>query len=68
MSNVPAPLQKFKQRYSHVHPLIFQRTLENVKTLGDRFDVLETLPNRFPIVWDDSNDRWSHTTNIYQQN
>jgi hypothetical protein len=55
-----------KSRYSHIHPLLFQRSLEKAKTDGQLFDILETMPKEYPIVWDDDNYCWKHTKDLLQ--
>lgn len=57
---------KLKERYYHIHPLIFQRSLERANTNVELFDILEELPQEFPIVWDESIRRWKHTDDLLQ--
>jgi hypothetical protein len=45
-------------RYSHIHPLIFMRSLEKAKSNGELFDILETIPKEYPIRWDEDNRCW----------
>jgi hypothetical protein len=59
-------VQGLKDRYSHIHPLLFQRSLERAKSNGDLFDILDTVPDRFPIVWDESSSRWVTTDDLLQ--
>lgn len=47
-----------KERYLHIHPLIFQRACEKAQTNGELFDMLETMPNSYPIIWDDDEKKW----------
>ena len=42
-----------KDRYAYLHPLIFQRALEKAETNGELFDILDTVPKQYPIIWDD---------------
>ena len=58
---------KLRERYPHIHPLIFQRSLERATTLGHLFDVLESFPNKFPVVWDFKQGRWANTDDIAQR-
>jgi hypothetical protein len=55
-----------KLRYSDIHPLIFQRSLEKSNSNGELFDILEGLPKKFPIIWDPSTCRWKHTEDLLQ--
>ena len=55
-----------KIRYVHLHPLIFQRSLEKAASNGELFDILESIPEETPIVWDDTHRRWVHTDDLVQ--
>jgi hypothetical protein len=59
-------IQKLRERYSHIHPLLFQRSLERARSNGDLFDILDTIPDRFPIIWDESTCRWVFTNDLLQ--
>ena len=63
MDEVQKSLQK---RYSHLHPLIFQRSMEKAKSNGELFDILETFPKDYPIVWSEEERSWKHTTDLLQ--
>jgi hypothetical protein len=54
-----------KTRYSHIHSLIFLRSLERVVTNGQLFDVLETIPEEYPIIWNQNALKWE-TTDLLQ--
>lgn len=41
-----------------VHPLVFQRSKEHSKNLGELYDTLTDIPTAFPIAWDDKEHRW----------
>ena len=62
MDEVQEALQK---RYSHLHPLIFQRSLEKATSNGELFDILESIPD-YPIVWDEKIRRWVKTEDLLQ--
>ena len=55
-----------KQRYPDMHPLIFQRSREKAKTNGELFDILETVPSEYPVLWCETERKWIHTTNLLQ--
>lgn len=55
---------KLKERYPDMHPLIFQRSLEHATTLGDFFDILESMPTKCPICWNEEAHRWERTEDI----
>jgi hypothetical protein len=59
-------LESLKKRYPDLHPLIFQRAAEKSKTNGQLFDLLETMPNDYPIVWDDEQRAFVHTEDLLQ--
>jgi len=49
---------KLKERYSNIHPLIFHRSQERAKTNGELFDILDSIPDIFPITWCENSHRW----------
>lgn len=59
---------KFKERYKDIHPLIFARSIERAKTLGDLFDILETVPKNYPLIWNEEAHRWIFTEDLFQAN
>lgn len=50
-----------RERYPQVHPLLFHRCVEKAKTNGELFDLLESLPEEYPIQWDDKQRVWVST-------
>jgi hypothetical protein len=58
--------EAMKERYAHIHPLIFQRSLERSRNNSELFDILETIPDEFPIVWDDEKRSWVTTEDLIQ--
>lgn len=62
-SNVVA---KLKERYPNLHPLLFHRSVEHAKSNGHLFDILESMPVDFPIIWSDSEKCWVSCTDVYQ--
>ena len=55
-----------KERHLKLHPLIFQRSLEKAKSNAELFDILETVPEKYPIVWDDKKRAWVFTDDLLQ--
>lgn len=51
-------VEGLRKRHPDVHPLIFHRSVEYAKNATHLFDILESLPKRFPIIWDDQEDKW----------
>lgn len=58
--------QALKKRFPHVHPLLFLRCLERAKSNGELFDFLDTMPNEFPLIWDEENRSWKRTDDLMQ--
>jgi hypothetical protein len=59
-------IQPLKSRYAHVHPLIFHRSCEKACTVGELFDILDTIPQSFPIIWNGETKRWEKTDDLFQ--
>lgn len=57
-------LDKLRKRYSHLHLLVFHRSVERARDIYDLFDILETIPKKYPIVWDENNRFWKHESDI----
>lgn len=57
-------IETLKKRYSNLHPLIFHRSVERARSLSDLFDILEQIPNKSPIVWDEIQRLWVHNTDV----
>ena len=55
-----------RQRYKTMHPLMFLRSVEHAETPGDAFDILETMPDKYPIIWMEEQHRWIGTDNLLQ--
>lgn len=53
INEVPEGLKK---RYN-IHPLIFLRSVERAKDVMHLFDILESIPKKYPIEWKE--DRWN---------
>ncbi len=56
-------LDGLKEKFSEIHPLIFQRSIERAKSGGELFDILYAIPKEYPIVWDG---KWTHTKDLFQ--
>jgi hypothetical protein len=53
-----------KERYAHLHPLLFQRSLEKARSNVELFDILESIPKEMPVVWDDTDRVWKHVNDL----
>lgn len=58
--------KSLKKRYSHLHPLIFSRSMEKATTDGELFDILESVPDKLPVIWDEEKRSWVHSENLLQ--
>lgn len=59
--------EALRKRYPSVHPLLFHRCIERAKSNGELFDMLESLPQGYPIVWDDTAKMWVSTDLLQRQ-
>jgi aminopeptidase-like protein len=48
-----------KKRYPKLHPLIFSVSVEKANSLGELFDILETVPE-LPVGWNDDLNKWEN--------
>jgi hypothetical protein len=55
-----------KKRYSHLHPLLIQRSIDRARSNGDLFDILDTVPPIYPLIWDEVSYRWIVTSDLLQ--
>lgn len=46
------------KRYSHLHPLVLQRSLERAESISDLFGILESVPKKPPFAWDEQSRTW----------
>lgn len=56
---------KIKERYSHLHPLLFLRSAERAHNSSDLFDILDTVPQEYPLVWDELQRRWVVANDLF---
>jgi hypothetical protein len=61
-------IKKLRERYSDVPLLVFARSIERSRSAGDLFDILETIPGRCPLVWDENQRRWVVVNDIIEYN
>lgn len=57
-------VENLKARYN-VHPLIFSRSVSRARSDTDLFDILDSIPDSFPIVWSDDDHRWCRPEDLY---
>jgi len=68
MNNLSDVQNALKERYDHIHPLLFFRSLERVKTDGELFDLLHSMPSEFPLIWNEQEKKWITTNDLLQSN
>lgn len=54
----------FKKRYAHLHPLLVHRSIERAKNLVDLFEILEQVPKKYPVVWNEETRSWVKETDV----
>ena len=59
-------VQKLKERYSFLHPLLFHRSVEKAKSNSELFDILDTVPQEYPLMWCEKENRWITVENFFQ--
>lgn len=57
---------KMRLRYSSIHPLIFQRSVERSRNFSELFNILESFQHKYPIVWNMENRNWEVTKDLVQ--
>ena len=57
-------LNNFRKRYSCLHPLIFHRSVEKARDAANLFDILEGVPNKYTVVWDENTKSWRHEADV----
>ena len=60
-------LNGLRERYSHIHPLIFHRSSERATSAGDLFDILDDFPDTYPVMWSEEQHSWVATDDLTQQ-
>lgn len=61
-------LDGLRDRYPDIHPFIFHRSVDKAQSPGELFDILETFPDKYPLIWCDKERCWKTTEDIYQRN
>jgi hypothetical protein len=57
-------VEGLKAKYK-LHPLLFRRSLERAKTHGELFDIVDAVPEKYPMAWCEKRNRWSVVENLY---
>jgi len=51
-------VNKMKERYFHIHPLIFHRSVERARNVSELFDILDAFIDKYPLIWDTEVRNW----------
>lgn len=54
-------VQKLRARYARLPLLIVQRSIERATTEAELFDILDSVPDSWPMVWNNVSRRWEST-------
>ncbi len=57
-----------QERFSHIHPLIFARSLEKARSHVELFEILSDFPKVYPVVWCEQTRSWQATDDLLQSN
>jgi hypothetical protein len=58
-------IQIMRDKYSHLHELLFHRSLEKAASISELYDILDSVPTEYPLIWCDKKRRWITTDDIY---
>ena len=59
-------INKLRERYSHLHPMLFHLSVERANDAGELFEILESVPAESPVLWDENKRRWVVTDDLTQ--
>jgi hypothetical protein len=51
-------IESIKKRYSFLPSFVIFRSLERARSSGDLFDILDTFPSVYPVIWEEDKRRW----------
>ena len=57
-------LDSLRERYPEIHPLIFQRSVEHAESEVALFNLLESMPKKYPVSWDENEKCWKRISDI----
>jgi hypothetical protein len=58
-------IDKLRERYPNVHPLLFHRSVEKARSNGELFDIMDTVPDQYPLVWSEKDYRWVVSQDLF---
>lgn len=59
-------IKKLEEKYK-IHPLIFQRSIEKAKDEFELFDILDTIPESFPLMWENEKRIWVTVSDFLEE-
>lgn len=59
-------VDSLRKRYADIHPLIFRRSVQKANTAVELFDILDSFPHQYAVVWNEHNRRWEQTKDLVQ--
>ena len=59
-------IKNLRVRYDDLNPLMFARSVERSTSAVELFDILEEIPERYALIWDEKTRRWVVTEDILQ--
>lgn len=54
----PVVIEKLREKYPGLHPLMFQRSVEHARDAGELFEILDSFTHDYPAIWDEETHRW----------
>lgn len=57
-------IEGMRGRYKHLPALIFQRSIEKSRSTSELFDILESIPKKLPLIWDENSRKWAVTDDL----
>ena len=57
-------INKLRERYKKIHPLIFKQSVDRAKNEVELFDILDSFEGKYPIIWNDISRRWVQTNDL----
>lgn len=60
----PIVIKQLRDKYCDIHPLMFHRSLQKATSNGDLFDILSTIPEKYPVRWNPFERRWVNVPEV----
>ena len=59
-------VNKLREKYSDIHPLIFHRSVQKTTSEVVLFDILDSFPKEYAVVWSEIDRKWVTTKDLVQ--